>query len=245
MRRFDELRLAVMLCTRLPAGKQVADPDLAASVWAYPLVGALLGAITALVMILASTVLPTTLAAGLALMALVAMTGGMHEDGLADTADGFGGGRDRERKLEIMHDSRVGTYGALALILSLGLRWMAFVHVGAIDTITPALVAAGASSRAAMALVLATTPPARQDGLGALARAPATDVVLLALAIALFPLLHYGWGLLLLVLVVSASFGLVRHLAMRQIGGFTGDVLGAVQQVSEIAVLLAIVALSP
>ncbi|MDZ7905514.1 MAG: adenosylcobinamide-GDP ribazoletransferase [Cypionkella sp.] len=121
-----DLQLALMLLTRLPAGHlaQAGDPPpLARAVWAYPIVGALVGAMGAGVLVGAATLgLAPSIAATLALAVCILATGGLHEDGLADVADGFGGGQDRARKLEIMRDSRIGSYGTLALILSLALR---------------------------------------------------------------------------------------------------------------------------
>ena len=122
--RATEVQLALMLLTRLPAGRIDPAPTIAAAAWAFPLAGAVVGVLQALVLIAAIGLgLPMAMAAGLALAAGVLATGGLHEDGLADCADGFGGGRSPARKLEIMRDSRIGSYGALALILGLGLRW--------------------------------------------------------------------------------------------------------------------------
>ena len=122
-RRVDEARLAFMLLTRLPMGQMAEAPPLAASVWAYSVVGAMVGALAGLVFSFAAWAgLPPVTAGLLAIGAGVLLTGAMHEDGLADLADGFGGGHTRERKLEIMRDSRIGSYGVVALVLALGLR---------------------------------------------------------------------------------------------------------------------------
>src|SRR5437763_523525 len=97
-----------------------------AACWALPLIGLIVGAIAALVLLGAAWIgMTPAVAAGLALAAAVLVTGGLHEDGLADTADGLGGGKDRDHKLAIMRDSRIGSYGVLALMLTLGLRWSA------------------------------------------------------------------------------------------------------------------------
>jgi adenosylcobinamide-GDP ribazoletransferase len=177
----------------------------------------------------------------LALAATLVATGCLHEDGLADTADGFGGGASRERKLEIMRDSRFGSYGACALILSLLLRGSALASLAEPALAAGALIAANASARATMPVLMWLVPHTRADGLSADAgRPPAASVtaavVLGALALGLG--LNLGAAIvaaLLLVAVVACAAWLSRE----QIGGQTGDVLGALEQVSEITVLLA------
>ena len=243
-RRLDEARLALMLLTRLPAGRiEGPVPPMSASTWAWPLAGAVVGAIAAFVLGLALVLgLPAPAAAILALAALILASGAMHKDGLADLADGFGGGVTRERKLEIMRDSRVGSYGVIALVLSLGFR------AAAIAALVPAgagwaLVAIAAASRATMPAALALMPAARADGLGR-AAAGAGMPVLPALAIGIAALLPLGvFPAIALSLAIALAALAVGALALRQIGGQTGDVLGAMQQSGEIAgwaVLLAL-----
>lgn len=242
--RIDEARLALMLLTRLPAGRIAGDaPAMAASAWAWPLAGALVGAIAALTLSLALWLgLPPLPAAVLALVAGTLASGAMHEDGLADLADGFGGGATRERKLEIMRDSRIGSYGVVALILSLVLR------VGAIAALAPqgagwALIAVAAASRAAMPALIAALPPARSDGLGKAATA-ATVPAIPAAGIGILFLLPLGPGAVLAVAgAVTLAAIAMAVLAHRQIGGQTGDVLGATQQAGEIAAWVALLAL--
>src|SRR5260370_11276515 len=123
-----DLRTGILFCTCLPVphAAPVDSGDVARASWAFPVAGVLVGGAGALTYAIASGIrLPSALAATLALGATLLITGCLHEDGLADTADGLGGGRDRARKLEIMRDSRLGTYGACALIMSLLLRWPA------------------------------------------------------------------------------------------------------------------------
>ena len=234
--RLDEFRLALMLLTRLPAGRIEGEaPTMAASAWAWPLAGAVVGAIATAALSMALWLgLPPLPAAVLALAAGVLASGAMHEDGLADLADGFGGGGTRERKLEIMRDSRIGSYGVVALILSLAFR------AGAIAALAPqgagwALIAVAAASRAAMPALLAALPPARADGLGKAASAaavPAMPAAIIGLAI----LLPLGLGSALAVAVgVALTAAALAALARQQIGGQTGDVLGAAQQTAEIA----------
>ncbi len=231
---------ALMLLTRLPvAGFAGTNATGAAGIWAYPAVGAIVGLIGAAAYWLAAKLgLPPPLAAILAIGAGLLITGALHEDGLADTADGFGGGGTRARKLEIMRDSRIGSFGALALILALGLRAAALATFGDPGRVAVALVASGVLGRAAMIGMLLALPPARPDGLaaalGPVPLAPAVAGLALACACLLLP--H---GASALLAAVAAGAGMA-WLARRQIGGHTGDVLGATEQVAECAVLLAL-----
>lgn len=228
--RLDELRVAVMLLTRLPMGHVARPVPMGATGWAWPLVGVGVGAAGALVLALP---VPDLAAAVLAVGAGLLLTGAMHEDGLADVADGFGGGRTRERKLEIMRDSRLGTYGAAALCLALVLRVVLLADLGAAE-----VIAAAVASRAALPALQLWVPPARPEGLGARAAEGATGVtVLVAAVIGLAALLPFGVAAL--ILLGGVQFGLA-WLARRQIGGLTGDVLGAAQVAGELAVLLAL-----
>ncbi|HET9019903.1 MAG TPA: adenosylcobinamide-GDP ribazoletransferase, partial [Acetobacteraceae bacterium] len=169
----NDLAAACALLTRLPVGRWADGCEPARGVWAYPLVGALVGGIGAAVYALGRTLgLGGPVAAIWTLAALLLVTGALHEDGLADAADGLGGGRTVERRLAIMRDSRIGSFGTLALLLSSALR------IAAIAALSPrmaacALVTSGALGRAALLLPLLLLPPARPDGLGAsLARGP-------------------------------------------------------------------------
>ncbi|OYU38261.1 MAG: adenosylcobinamide-GDP ribazoletransferase [Pseudorhodobacter sp. PARRP1] len=238
--RVAEVQLAVMLLTRLPAGQMAEAPPIGAAVWAFPIAGALVGGIAAAVLAgaLALGVAPA-LAAGLALTASILATGGLHEDGLADCADGFGGGRDRARKLEIMRDSRIGSYGGLALILSLGLRWQALAILAAQQPgLAPlALVGLAMASRAGLGLALLWMPAARQDGMGKSAAGTSFARAMAGLALAGVGLVVLlPWPVALWVFVAMAATQLIfARVALRQIGGQSGDVLGAMQQLAEIA----------
>jgi adenosylcobinamide-GDP ribazoletransferase len=232
--RRDELVGAFMLLTRLPVARfSSAEVPPAACVWAYPLVGGAIGALGAAVFTLTRLVLPPAIAAILGIATTIFATGGLHEDGLADTADGFGGGRTTERKLDIMRDSRIGSYGALALMLSLALRATAIVETPMAAT---ALVVAGALGRGAMLVPLWHLRPARPDGLAAPLAAASPWVACAGLAIAaLFAVLM---PIALPAALVAAA--IMTALARRQIGGYTGDVLGATEQAAECAVLIAL-----
>jgi adenosylcobinamide-GDP ribazoletransferase len=244
LRRRAELATAVAFFTRLPTGL-APRARLADAAWAFPLAGALLGAVAGIGFVVAEALALPALAAALVAVCLGAgLSGALHEDGLADTADALGCRGGRERRLEIMRDSRIGGYGALALVFSVGLRAAALAALGPWAGLA-ALVAAHAVSRAALPLAMTLSPPARADGLGAGAGRPdgaglrwALGLGLLVAALTLGP----GVGLLASALAGAITLAAVG-LARRRFGGFTGDVLGAVQQTAEITMLLAAAAL--
>jgi adenosylcobinamide-GDP ribazoletransferase len=177
-------------------------------------------------------------------VATLLVTGALHEDGLADTADGFGGGDSREKKLDIMRDSRTGVYGVCALVLALLLRIGTLASFTDAHGVVWALIASHSAARAAMVMLMWLLPPARSDGLSFAAGGPPGQGVAAAAAIAVIVLLfclHPVRGAMA-ALVLIATVALMAWLAMRQIDGQTGDVLGATEQVGEIAVLLVAVA---
>jgi adenosylcobinamide-GDP ribazoletransferase len=232
--------------TRLRVGAPVpgAALDLSRIAWAAPVAGAAVGLIGALVLALTALIgLPPLLRAGLATAALVASTGALHEDGLADVADGFGGGITRAMKLEIMRDSRIGAYGAIALALALILRVGALAAAldGGFWRAALSLIVAAALSRAAALTPLALLPPARADGAGA--AAGPLDSSALAAAWAMGLVIAVALGLvavgfihaLVATLMSAAAAFAMAALARRAIGGQTGDVAGAAQQCAEIA----------
>lgn len=244
--RLAEVQIAVMLLSRLPAGRLTGDaPSMAASVWAWPLVGALVGTVAAITYAGAIWLgLPPLVAALIGVAAMALATGAMHEDGLADLADGFGGGHDVARKLEIMRDSRIGTYGVLALVLSVALRAGAIAALPG-DWAFAGFIALAMASRAGMAIWLWLLPPARSDGLGKGAGGVAVPSLITALALGqLGWLLAGGLHWLPVGLAVIAGTAVIAGLAKRQIGGQTGDVLGAAQQMGEISGWLALLALA-
>ena len=233
------------LLTRLPisVGRQAAARG-AQSAWAYPLVGVVVGAIAALA---AATALSVTgsaaVAAGFALIAMAASTGALHEDGLADTVDGFWGGWEIERRLEIMKDSRIGTYGVLALVFSVGLRWVALTDVIAGGGLVAALLAMGALSRVPMVALMFLLPNARSTGLSQTVGRPGQNTLFLAMGVALaVGLLLIGISVISVAVTLAIVVFAMVALARAKIGGQTGDVLGATQQISEIAVLMVLIA---
>ncbi len=240
------LRFYTRLPTPADAGAH-APPNFDSGGWAIPLVGALIGAIGGGALLIALRLgLSETLAATLAIATMALVTGALHEDGLADFIDGIGGGATPARKLAIMRDSHLGAYGALALCLTSILRVLALAdltHAGG-QTAAAALIFAGAASRAAGLLPMGLLAPARADGAAA-AVTPPSPRALGAMAAkaspaALAPLLS-GAGPLVVALALLLAYGtslFVARLAQRQIGGYTGDVLGAAQQATEIVMLL-------
>lgn len=241
-----DIAAAIALLTRLPAPP--VHRDGAQSAWAWPVVGAIVGILALCVALLADAFgLPPFVAAGLALAALVLVTGALHEDGLADSADGLWGGGDPERRLEIMKDSRIGSYGVVALILSIGMRWFALAGlIAAGPWHAAALIPAAMASRAAMAGVMGYLPAAREEGMSFQAGRPGKRTVLLGTAIAFvtgMPFLGFGGALLAAIIVCAASLG-IAEVARRKLDGQTGDILGATQQSTEIVVLLTALALA-
>jgi adenosylcobinamide-GDP ribazoletransferase len=247
-----DCRRSLGFLTRLPVDRHtpLPPPALAAAMRAFPLAGLVVGLIVGATLVLAAWLgAPPSVAALIAIGAGLGLTGALHEDGLADVADGFGGGGTRERKLEIMRDSRIGTYGVLALILTVALKvvvlatlaaqsvWLAFAVV----------VAAAAVSRVAPVGMMHLLTPARDDGLSAEAGRPGRATVLQAAALATLISVVALWPVSLLmglfVVPLSGLVGLlvVMSLAQAQIGGQTGDVAGASQIVSELAILVAAV----
>lgn len=238
-----DFRLALGFLTRIPVSVPAdLPPDaLARSMRLFPLIGALIGAATGAVYLLAAKVLPGMPAALLAVAFGLLLTGALHEDGLADCADGFGGGRDKDAKLAIMRDSRIGAYGTLALILSVGLRAAALT---ALHNPAGALIAAHALSRAALPGLMVELQPASSTGLAAGAGKPTERDYIIALVLAILVAAPLGIHWLVGALMANALIFIgMKYLARRQIGGYSGDVLGALQQTIEIAVLLTLAAL--
>lgn len=246
-----DARDALIFLTRLPlAGAHEAPTParLAGAMRAFPIAGLAVGAIVAAVLLLASGLgAAPLLAALIAVAAGVVATGALHEDGLADVADGFGGGDSQERKLAIMRDSRTGSYGVLALIFAVGLKVTAIASLaaGGAGLAVSTVIAAAALSRVAPAGILHRLAPARRDGLSVEAGRPGRSTVLqgagVATAVSVIVMLAHSVlvGLVLLPLAGLAAALATASLAKHQIGGQTGDVAGASQIVSEVAILFA------
>ena len=224
-------------------------PDMPRSSRALPLIGLLLAVISLAPATLFDTLaltapLPALLLAAMTITTMIIITGGLHEDGLADVADGFWGGQTIARKLEIMKDSRLGSYGALALMLSLLMRVSIlsylFENYG-ISTGGVAYLCAGIVSRVPILYVWHSLPAARLGGLSASLGQPSSNSLAIAIAMGalatafmIVPLFGFSAALSAFVLVTAISL-LVVNVARRHIKGQTGDVLGASQQLGEIA----------
>ena len=227
---------------RLPLlRRRAADAaEIARSQGLFPLVGLLLGLMLVGLDRGLSGVMPPPATAGLLVVALVVGTGGLHLDGLADTCDGLFGGSSPPERLAIMRDSRVGSYGVLAVFCILLLRWAALLSLTS-PLRRGALLLAPALGRWAMVGAVAALPYARPEGLGkAMHRAawPLPTLTAAAIALAASVLLFPAWGAALFVFA-SLVGGLIAFYARSRLGGLTGDVYGAIGECAEVAVLLA------
>jgi len=241
MELIRQLAAGIGLLTRLPVWRVIAQPpkSFAASIWSWPVVGALIGFCGGLVYAACQAEgISVNVAVCWTLLAQLMLTGALHEDGLADTADGFFGGRTRERKLEIMRDSRIGTFGTLALLISTALRAVALVNIASPHLVMIALVISGCLARSAILLVAASVKPARNDGLASgLKYLPYHSIAGgLAFALLLTLALRPSQCILLLIVTISISFCTCRW-TINQIGGHTGDLLGATAVLTEVMLL--------
>jgi adenosylcobinamide-GDP ribazoletransferase len=254
-----ELRLilaAVQFFTRLPVPARVGHgaEQLAQAARYLPLVGLLVGAIAAAALWLAAQVLPLPLAVTLSMAAGILATGAFHEDGLSDFADGMGGGHSREKALAIMKDPRAGSYGVIALVLALLMKFealLALCETRSLALAAAALVAAHAVSRLMAASIMLTQDYVREDDSArarpAAQRMGATSfaVALLAGIVALGIPFAAGEGAAALFAAAGAALAMRAYLAWRlrkRLGGYTGDCLGAVQQLCELAFYLGLLA---
>ncbi len=249
-KQLSSFAIALQFMTRLPGlnNAEWSKERERASVGYYPASGAVIGLIAAIVYWLAAQIFSGTLASLLAVAAAVLVTGGLHEDGLADVCDGVGGGQNREKALAIMKDSHIGAYGTLGLILVIAAK------VFALASLTPAiavvaLVGAHVTSRAAILGVLATARYARPEGgtASAVAAKPSRESWLAA-GITLLLIVAGSLAVLPAGAIVCAIAGsavaaiVVRYRFMQKLDGYTGDCLGAVQQAGELGFYLGLAA---
>jgi adenosylcobinamide-GDP ribazoletransferase len=240
----QDIRVALTFLTRIPvpAGTNSGvQGSLAKAMWAFPLVGCVVGAAGGIIFVAVSALsLPGVVAAIAAVAAMIGVTGALHEDGLADMADGAGGAT-RPQKLEIMKDSRIGTYGVIALLVIILLKVAlvsAYADQSGASAIISMFVVAGAASRAMIVASSYALRTARTGGLSSFAGRPSGAAVFIALALAAligFSILP-SYGAILG--IVGALFGgiAVMLIARRIFSGQTGDVLGATQQIAEVGV---------
>ncbi len=225
---------AIQFLTVIPIRTRTAEPWKAAVL--FPLVGAALGASGGLILMAAESHLPVHFRTLLVVLFWVLVTGALHEDGLADVADAFRAERPREKILEILKDSRIGTFGGLAVVFSVLIRWQALT--GLTLEYVPALAAVMALSRAAIVILARISRPAAV-GMGSMfARNISTATALLVGIQGTAAAMLCGWhaGIALIAVSVSIILG-ARWYFERRIGGVTGDCLGAASQVAEMALL--------
>ena len=236
-----DIYTSVVFLTRLPAPDwpTAVNRKLATCMWSFPIVGVLIGTLGGITYAVCEYLgLPIYVAGIFAVAAIILMTGGLHEDGLADFADGIWGGINKNKRLTIMTDSRIGTYGAIALIISVCGRAFSIGTILEPLLVLGALVASSALSRAVIPVIMAFDIPAKTTGLAVDAGKPDPIIWFSAIIIGVF--IHLiaapgGW----FVSLVAAALGtaICGWYICRRVGGYTGDTLGAVQQVTELLVL--------
>jgi len=235
--------VAVMFLTRLPVvtQPQLSPEHIQRSVRCFPLVGLVVGGVGAIALTLAHAAgLSLGSAAAVGVVTMIGISGGLHHDGLADVADGFGGGQTREQKLEIMRDSRIGSYGVLALVGAFALQMSALSDMESVGAASVAMIGASVFSRFAMVVLLYIMPSVRAQGLGAsLSGVTAkmlrqsgiwTGVILLVL-LPLGPIVS-------MMIFAGGALAVFMGIAYLQVKGQTGDICGASQQVTECIALL-------
>ncbi len=231
--------------TRVPIPRSLGldEHDLAGAARYFPFIGALVGTAGALVYLLALRVFPASVAVLLSMAVTLLATGALHEDGLADCCDGFGGGSTREDALRIMQDPRLGAFGAIGLVIALALKWQTLAALPS-STAAWTMVGAHAASRALAVSFLATHDYAREQGKAkAVAQRMSARSLAVALALGLPWLLTPDWraGALGLAVALALRLALGRYFA-RRLGGYTGDCLGFAQQLFELAIYLSALA---
>ena len=219
---------------------------LAAAALGFPLVGLVVGVTGAIIFVIANALgLPQFASALLAVAATALVTGGLHESGLANAVDGLISAKDRDGMLHVMRESHLDKFGVLALIFIIGLK------IAAIEILSPgaaaaSLVAAEVAGRSVLPIVLMLVPPARTEGLSFQAGQPSKEDAALTLLLGgALVLLMLGIGVgLLSIIIIAAICALMARITIVRLGGHTGDVLGAIEQVTTAAVLLTAAAMA-
>ncbi|WP_319589578.1 adenosylcobinamide-GDP ribazoletransferase [uncultured Draconibacterium sp.] len=238
---------ALMFYTRIPVGRIEGwtEKMLNKSTRYFPVIGWIVGGVGAVVFLLFGAVLPVSLAVALSMVATILLTGSFHEDGFADFCDGFGGGYTPERILEIMKDSRIGTYGTVGLLSVLAIKFLSLSHVDAMR-IPFILIAGHTFSRVFPVLLIYSSSYARLDATSKtkpVGKADSLFSLLFALVTGGMSLIFLDWQetvLVVAVLLIVTFF--FRNYITRKLGGYTGDVLGALQQLCEVFFYLCILA---
>lgn len=233
----DGILLAIQFMTRIPIKKEIefTNKNLKSAISAFPLIGMLIGLISGLLYRLLAEH-NSQIAAGVCVFAMVALSGGLHLDGLSDTMDGFLSGRDKERTMEIMKDSRLGTFGALGLILVILLKFVFLGGLGVDGWVGIPIAMAG--GRLSAAWMIWRFPPARKEGLGSMFKGskPGKSIIVISVLLTALVGIFYPQGILpLLTAVIAGQF--VGRWSIRKISGLTGDVYGAGIELSELAAL--------
>ena len=241
MRILRQFLLAVQFLTRLPVSGKLAttEEELGRAAAFFPLVGIIVGGATAGVYILSLRVVSVWVAIPIALVFAAFLTNGFHEDGLADTFDGLGGGWTKDRALEIMRDSRIGTYGALALIFLVLGKYVTLTEVGP-ELVWRWLIVAHTASRWTVLPLCIWLPYARPEGAGKLVaqQVPISGLLVGSITF-LLTLLLFSWRVALISVAVTIAVTFLSGLYFkRRLGGITGDCLGAVNQMTELALYL-------
>jgi len=245
------LRIATMFFTRIPVGaiQDYSDQKLSKSNRYFSSVGLLLALILAVFFYLFEGIFPSDLLAALLIAISLLLTGAFHEDGLADMADGIGGGYTKEKRLSIMKDSRIGTYGTVTLISCLLIKCYSLIFLIEANLLLPSLLLAYGLSRAVAASLIYDTPYVTEDSLSKskpLATQQSTKDLLILLGIGCSPILLFKDSSFSFLLTLGISLVVIRivakHWLIKRVGGYTGDCLGALQQIAELVIYLSIIA---
>lgn len=244
----NELKIfltALSFYTRIPVGNihGWSETLLNKSTRYFPFVGVLVGGVGAVAFLLVNLYLPVSISVILSMVVTILFTGAFHEDGFADFCDGFGGGYTTERILEIMKDSRIGTYGSIGLFAMLGIKFVTLIHIDPLK-IPLVLIAGHALSRVFPVLLIYTSEYARLDASSKtkpVGKADSLFSLVIAIVVGTAPLIFFNWHEIAIGvgLLMSVSF-FFRNYITRILGGYTGDVLGALQQLCEVFFYMAI-----
>ncbi len=239
---------ALMFFTRIPvpANLPYSKELLNRALRFFPAVGAIVGVVGVAVLWLALYIFPLHLAILLSMVATIFITGAFHEDGFADFCDGYGGGMTKERILEIMKDSRLGTYGTIGLVAVLAVKFLTLATIPVPHLFT-VLITGHVFSRFVPVVLVYTTPYIREDAMSKakpIGNQTSEKSLLIALFTAILPFFFFSWMTILTVTIVSAAiFLLFRMYIMKRTGGYSGDVLGALQQLIEVGFYLTVCAI--
>jgi len=242
-KQFDIFLTAIQFYTRIPVPRshQYSSKNLNKATRYFPFIGWLVGGVGALLFWLSNQVLTIELSILISLVGMIMLTGAFHEDAISDFCDGFGGGYSKEQILKIMKDSRIGTYGAIGLIVLLLSKFLLLKEIGTFD-IPIILIVAHALSRLNPVLLIFTATYVRDDDYGKakpVGQKNNTITLILAILFGLMPLALIDWEIIPILLVSQLLLFLYfRYYVRKKVGGYTGDILGALQQLSEVCFYL-------